>query len=101
MTLHFAQKGSKANGLFNLGSGEANTWLSLTSGIFKALDRAPKVDFIDMPQALKGKYQYFTQADISKLRRSGYNRAVTPLEGAVSDYVRNYLVPDLRLGERP
>ncbi len=99
MTLHFAEKGSAANGLFNLGSGKASTWLSLTSGIFSALDRAPKVDFIDMPQALKGKYQYFTQADISKLRRSGYRRPVTPLGEAVSDYVRNYLVPDLRLGE--
>ena len=100
MTLHFAERGSKAGGLFNLGSGEANTWLTLASGIFSALDRTAKIDFIDMPQELKAKYQYFTKADISKLRGSGYTRPVTPLKEAVSDYVRNYLVPDLRLGER-
>jgi ADP-L-glycero-D-manno-heptose 6-epimerase len=101
MTLHFAGKGSKANGLFNLGSGEANTWLTLANGIFSALDRPAKIDFVEMPEALKAKYQYFTKADISKLRRSGYTRPVTALREAVSDYVGNYLVPDLRLGERP
>jgi ADP-L-glycero-D-manno-heptose 6-epimerase len=99
MTLHFAEKGSKANGLFNLGSGEANTWLTLTKGIFSALDRPAKIDFVEMPETLKAKYQYYTKADISKLLRSGYKRPLTPLGGAVSDYVRNYLVPDLRLGE--
>jgi ADP-L-glycero-D-manno-heptose 6-epimerase len=101
MTLHFAGKGSKASGLFNLGSGEANTWLTLANGIFNALDRPAKIDFVEMPQTLRAKYQYFTKADISKLRQSGYKRPVTPLKEAVSDYVRNYLVPDLRLGEVP
>jgi ADP-L-glycero-D-manno-heptose 6-epimerase len=101
MTLHFAGKGSKASGLFNLGSGEANTWLTLANGIFNALDRPAKIDFVEMPQTLRAKYQYFTKADISKLRQSGYKRPVTPLKEAVSDYVRNYLVPDLRLGEKP
>jgi ADP-L-glycero-D-manno-heptose 6-epimerase len=99
MTLHFAEKGSKAGGLFNLGSGEANTWLTLTQGIFSAMDRPAKIDFVEMPETLKAKYQYYTKADISKLRRSGYTRPLTPLGEAVSDYVRHYLVPDLRLGE--
>ena len=101
MTLHFAEteSGLAATGLYNLGSGEANTWLTLTRAIFAALGRAPSIDFIDMPEVLRGKYQYFTQADITKLRASGYKRSMTPLADAVADYVKNYLVPGKRLGE--
>jgi ADP-L-glycero-D-manno-heptose 6-epimerase len=99
MTLHFAEKGSAAGGLFNLGSGEANTWLTLAGAIFGALGREPKIEFIEMPDALRTKYQYYTKADISKLRASGYDRPVTPLTAAVADYVRNYLVPGKRLGD--
>jgi ADP-L-glycero-D-manno-heptose 6-epimerase len=99
MTLHFADRGASAAGLYNLGSGEANTWLALSAAIFGALGREPKVEFIDMPDALREKYQYRTQADISKLRASGYDRPVTPLPDAVGDYVRNYLVPGKRLGD--
>jgi ADP-L-glycero-D-manno-heptose 6-epimerase len=98
MTLHFAEKGSSAAGLYNIGSGEANTWLALSDAIFAALGRKPDVTFIDMPEALRAKYQYYTKADISKLRATGYDRAITPLADAVADYVRNYLVPDKRLG---
>ena len=101
MTLHFAESsaGEKAAGLFNLGSGEANTWLTLTRAIFAALGREPQIDFIDMPEVLRGKYQYFTQADVAKLRASGYGRAMTPLSESVRDYVQNYLVPAKKLGE--
>jgi ADP-L-glycero-D-manno-heptose 6-epimerase len=99
MTLHFAEHGSSAGGLYNLGSGEANTWLTLTKAIFAALGREPKIDFIDMPEVLRGKYQYFTQADVGKLRASGYSRPMTPLADAVRDYVQNYLVPAKKLGE--
>ncbi len=99
MTLHFAEKGSAAGGLFNLGSGEANTWLTLAGAIFGALGRQPKIAFIEMPEALRAKYQYYTKADISKLRASGYDRPITPLADAVADYVRNYLVPGRRLGD--
>ena len=98
MTLHFAEKGSSASGLYNIGSGEANTWLTLGGAIFGALDLTPSIEFIDMPEALRAKYQYYTKADISKLRATGYDRPVTPLADAVTDYVRNYLVPDKRLG---
>jgi ADP-L-glycero-D-manno-heptose 6-epimerase len=100
MTLHFAEKGAAASGLYNLGSGEANTWLTLAGAIFAALGREPRIDFIEMPDVLRAKYQYFTKADISKLRASGYDRPVTPLAEAVADYVRNYLVPGKRLGDR-
>lgn len=99
MTLHFAEKATSAGGLYNLGSGEANTWLTLTRAIFTALGREPKIDFIEMPEVLRGKYQYFTQADVSKLRGSGYSRPMTPLADAVRDYVQGYLVPGKKLGE--
>jgi ADP-L-glycero-D-manno-heptose 6-epimerase len=98
MTVHFAEKGLAAGGLFNLGSGQASTWLELATAIFSALNREPRIDFIDMPPALRDKYQYFTQADISKLRASGYTKPITPLAEAVRDYVQGYLVPGKKLG---
>jgi ADP-L-glycero-D-manno-heptose 6-epimerase len=98
MTLHFAEAGASAGGLFNLGSGEANTWLTLTRAIFSALDRPAEIEFVPMPDILRDKYQYFTQADISKLRETGYDRAMTPLTESVKDYVQNYLVPGRKLG---
>jgi ADP-L-glycero-D-manno-heptose 6-epimerase len=100
-TLHFAEHptGVKAGGLYNLGSGEANTWLTLTRAIFAALGREPQIDFIEMPEVLRGKYQYYTKADISKLRDTGYAQPMTPLANAVRDYVQHYLVPAKKLGE--
>ncbi len=99
MTLHFAEKATTTGGLYNLGSGQAKTWLELANAIFSALERKPAIKFIDMPGELQGKYQYFTQADITKLRSTGYDRAMTPLPDAVRDYVKNYLVPGRKLGE--
>ena len=101
MTLHFADHptGTKAGGLFNLGSGDANTWLTLTRAIFAALDRPAQIDFIEMPEVLRGKYQYFTQADVTKLRSSGYSHPLIPLAEAVRDYVQGYLVPGRKLGD--
>ncbi len=99
MTLHFAETAPTAGGLYNLGSGEANTWLALTRALFAALGREPAINFIDMPEILRGKYQYFTQADIGKLRATGYQRPMTPLAEAVRDYVQNHLVPNRKLGE--
>jgi len=101
MTLHFAEHphGERAGGLYNLGSGQANTWLTLTRAIFAALNRSPDIEFVDMPEVLRGKYQYYTQADITKLRSAGFTRAMSPLGDAVRDYVTGYLVPGKRLGE--
>jgi ADP-L-glycero-D-manno-heptose 6-epimerase len=98
MTLHLAATAG-AGGLFNIGSGEANTWLDLADAIFEALGREPQIDFIEMPDALRGKYQYFTRADINGLRAAGYSDPITPLKDAVRNYVRRYLVPDTRLGD--
>lgn len=86
-------------GLFNIGSGEANTWIALAEAIFAALGKRPQIDFVDMPETLRAKYQYFTCADISKLRASGYAAPFTPLNEAVQDYVRNYLLTDRHLGD--
>ncbi len=99
MTIHFAEKAPTAGGLYNLGSGEANTWLTLARAIFAALGKDPQIEFIPLPENLRGKYQYFTQADTSKLRGTGYARPMTPLAEAVRDYVQNYLLPAKKLGE--
>ncbi len=98
MTLHLAQS-PLASGLYNLGSGTAQSWLQLTHAIFAAAGVAPNIEFIDMPEALRSKYQYYTCADIAKLRQSGYKDELTPLAEAVRDYVQNYLVKDRRLGD--
>ena len=98
MTLHLADN-PDANGLFNLGSGKAHTWLQLVHAIFAALGREPHIDFVDMPEQLRSKYQYHTCADVTKLRESGYDAHITPLADAVRDYVVNYLVPGSHLGD--
>ena len=98
MTLHLAAE-TGASGLFNVGSGEAHTWIELATAVFRALGREPQIEFIEMPETLRGKYQYFTQADITKLRAAGYTAPVTTLTGAVIDYVRNYLLPGKALGD--
>ncbi len=100
MTLHLAES-PRAHGLYNIGSGEARTWLELVTPIFQALGREPRIEFIEMPENIRAHYQYRTQADIGKLRESGYNRTVTPLDEAVIDYVTNYLVPGTRFGDGP
>ncbi|MEM7143977.1 MAG: ADP-glyceromanno-heptose 6-epimerase [Verrucomicrobiota bacterium] len=98
MTIHLAETDG-ASGLFNIGSGVANTWLDLAEAIFGALGTEPNIEFVEMPEALRDKYQYFTKATIETLRKSGYEEPITSLEDAVRDYVQGYLVDDLRLGD--
>lgn len=90
MTLFFLDNPNIC-GIFNIGSGVARTWNKLANAIFKALGKEPDIEYIDIPEGLEGRYQYFTEADISKLRLAGYNKDITPLEEAVCDYVQNYL----------
>lgn len=97
MTLFFLE--NDAAGLFNIGSGRMNTWNALADAIFAALERPREVEFVDMPEHLRDRYQYHTQADLSALREAGYTRETTPLETAVADYVENYLVPGKHLGD--
>jgi ADP-L-glycero-D-manno-heptose 6-epimerase len=98
MTLHLAENHNAA-GIFNIGSGQAHTWNELAGALFSALGRPPRIEYIEMPEAIRDKYQYFTEAKIEKLRASGYPQPITPLADAVRDYVQNYLVPGKALGE--
>ncbi len=79
------------SGLYNLGTGKARTFLDLAKNTFEALDMKPDIEFIDTPGDIRDKYQYFTQADMSKLISTGYNKPFTALENGIDDYVRNYL----------
>jgi ADP-L-glycero-D-manno-heptose 6-epimerase len=89
-TLHFMEN-PRAAGLFNIGTGKARTWLDLVNAVFAAMGKAPKIEFIDMPEGLRAKYQYHTQADVAKLRRAGYGTPFTSLEDGVKDYVATWL----------
>src|SRR5580692_10216928 len=96
MTLHLAAT-SKATGLFNIGSGHARTWIDLSNAVFTATKKKPVIKFIEMPEVIRDKYQYFTQANLLRLRGTGYAAPVMSLENSVHDYVRKYLLPDKRL----
>lgn len=75
------------NGIYNVGTGEARTWNDLARALFAALEKKINIEYIPMPEILQGKYQYFTQADMSKLRSVGYSKPFTCLESSVKDYV--------------
>lgn len=79
------------NGIYNLGTGKARSFIDLVKSTFSGLDKEPKIEFIDMPEDIRDKYQYFTEADIHKLRKAGYSAAFRSLEEGVDDYVRHYL----------
>ncbi len=89
----------EGGGIFNIGSGEANSWLSLMHALFKALGREPQIELIEMPERMRETYQYFTCADIRKLRSAGFVQPMTPICAAVCDYVTNYLMPGRKLGD--
>lgn len=79
------------NGLYNLGTGQARTFIDLVKATFAGLDLQPEIQYIDMPEDIRDKYQYFTEANMQKLRSIGYSTPFTSLEAGVDDYVRNYL----------
>jgi ADP-L-glycero-D-manno-heptose 6-epimerase len=80
-----------ASAIYNLGTGKARTFHDLVAATFTALNLETKIEFIDMPEDIRDKYQYFTEADMAKLRNAGYNEPFYSLEEGVSDYVANYL----------
>ena len=86
-------------GLFNLGSGTASTWIELVTPIFEVLEIPVQIEFVDLPENLRDKYQYYTRADISRLCDTGWSGPAFSLEDAVTDSARNYLVPNRSLGE--
>jgi ADP-L-glycero-D-manno-heptose 6-epimerase len=84
----------KNSGIYNLGSGKARTFLDLTRNVFKAMNKKEDIEFIDTPEDIRDKYQYFTEANMKKLKSIGYNKTFSTLEEGVSDYVKNYLIPN-------
>lgn len=81
-------------GIFNVGTGQARSWNDLANSVFAAMGKTPDIEYIPMPEQLRGKYQYFTQATMDKLRAAGYDRPFTSLEDGAKDYVQNYLAQD-------
>lgn len=88
---HFLFKKQKESGLYNIGTGNARTFLDLANAVFSALNKKPSIQFIDTPTDIRKNYQYYTQADISKLKSIGYKKAFYSLEDGVKDYIKNYL----------
>ncbi len=84
-----------SNGIYNLGTGKARTFLDLAGNTFKALGVAEQIEFIDTPADIRDKYQYFTEATMQKLKNAGYSGKFHSLEEGVEDYVQNYLMKDL------
>lgn len=87
-------------GIFNVGSGQPQTFNSLAKNLFKSIQEEESINYIDMPTQLKGKYQHNTKANIFELKNCGYSKPITSFEDAIDDYVKNYLIPNKRLGEK-
>ncbi len=87
----------KNSGIYNLGSGKARTFLDLVKNTFKAMGKPEHIEFIDTPIDIRDKYQYFTEANMSKLKSIGYTTPFHTLEEGVSDYVTGYLIPNKNL----
>lgn len=81
-------------GIYNIGTGKAREWNELARSVFAAMGIDPKISYIDMPESIRDKYQYFTQANMAKLKAAGYDKEFTSLEDAARDYVQNYLAQD-------
>jgi ADP-L-glycero-D-manno-heptose 6-epimerase len=94
----FLARTRQAGGIYNVGAGADRSWNDLARAVFAALDLPPRIEYVEMPEVLRGKYQYRTVATIDRLRAAGYGEPITPLEDAVRDYVRNYLVTGTVLG---
>jgi len=91
MTLFFLDN-PQVGGLFNIGTGRTRTWNDLVNAVFAAMGKKPNIEYIEMPESIRNQYQYFTQADTTKLRKAGYAKETTSLENAIKDYITNYMV---------
>jgi len=80
-------------GMYNLGTGKARSFLDLANAVFTAINKPSQIDFIDIPADIRDKYQYFTEAKMDKLLKTGYSKAFTSLENGITDYVKGYLLP--------
>lgn len=98
MTLFFLDH-PKTGGIFNVGTGTARNWNDLARAIFVALGKEPNIEYIDMPPSIRDQYQYYTCAEMDKIRRAGYDNPIASIENGIKDYIQNYLLPGKRLGE--
>ncbi len=99
MLWHLATVNRAAHGLFNIGSGRAETWNALVNAAFAALGKPREVEYIDMPEHLRDRYQYYTCAAMDKLHAAGYTEPATSLADSIRDYLVNYCVPGKYLGD--
>ena len=90
VVLHFLDH-PEVSGLFNCGTSRATTWLELAGALFAALGLPPNIEFIEMPDAIRDRYQYFTEADGAKLRAAGYTGTFRDVHAGVAEYVETYL----------
>lgn len=97
MSLYFLERQDK-NGIYNIGTGRAQTWVDLVTALFDAVGKPLNMEFIDMPEDIREKYQYFTEANLSKLKNAGYTKPIMNLRDGVTDYVKNYLLKDIYFG---
>jgi ADP-L-glycero-D-manno-heptose 6-epimerase len=97
MTLFFLDN-PQITGLFNIGTGQPRSWNDLVKAVFAAMGKEPNIEYIEMPNSIRSQYQYYTCADITKLRKAGYDKKTTSLKDAIKDYVQNYLRKEAYLG---
>ncbi len=90
----FLYHNRKNSGIYNLGSGKARSFYDLVAAVFDAMNKEVNIEYIDIPADIRDKYQYFTEADMSKLKSAGYTREFSTLEEGVTDYVKHYLIPN-------
>jgi ADP-L-glycero-D-manno-heptose 6-epimerase len=89
--LRWLMNATAVNGIFNVGTGRAESFRDMILAMFKAMRQPPNIEYIAMPEAIRGQYQYFTEAKVDNLRRAGYNAGFAPLDQAVASYVNDYL----------
>ena len=97
MTLFFMEH-EDVGGIYNVGSGRARNWNDLGFAVFRAMNKKVDIKYIEMPESIRNQYQYHTCAEMEKIRSAGYKETITSLEEGISDYVKNYLLPDKHLG---
>jgi ADP-L-glycero-D-manno-heptose 6-epimerase len=89
--LRWLLEATSVNGIFNVGTGRAESFRDMITAMFQAMGRPPNIEYVEMPEAIRGQYQYFTRSSVENLRRAGYYAGFTPLDAAVARYVTGYL----------
>ena len=89
--IYFLMNSRKYQGIYNLGTGRARTFLELAGNIFKSTGRTENIEFIDTPEDIRDRYQYFTRAEMEKLKLAGYSREFTDIEAGINEYINDYL----------